>query len=59
MEINQKAKPWNHPPGKIYRPNKPDEVVKKTLEEREKFGKKWDDIFGKKKLNNMEDKDES
>ena len=53
------TKPWNHTPGKIYRPNKPDEVVKKTLEEREKFGKKWDDIFGKKKLNNMEDKDES
>lgn len=53
------AKPWNHPPGKIYRPNKPDKQAKKSLEKREEFGKKWEDIFGKKKMNNMEDNNES
>ncbi len=49
------AKPWNHPPGKIYRPNLPDETVQKKLEKRKDFGDKWDKIFGKKKLNNIED----
>lgn len=49
------VKPWDHTPGKIYRPNVPDEVAKERLEAREEFGKKWEAIFGVKKMNNMED----
>ena len=50
------AKPWNHKPGKIYRPNLPDHIVEEKLEKRSNFDSNWDAIFGKKKLNNMEDK---
>ncbi len=49
------AKPWNHPPGKLYRPHLPEKEVEKRLKARKEFGDKWDNIFGKKKLNNMED----
>ena len=51
------AKPWDHPPGKIYRPHRPKEETEERLAKREAFGKNWDSIFGKKKLNNMEDND--
>ena len=49
------AKPWNHPPGKMYRPNLPEKEAQENLDKRKEFGDKWDSIFGKKKLNNMED----
>ena len=49
------VKPWNHPPGKMYRPNKPDHLAEEGMKKRAEFGEKWDAIFGKKKLNNMED----
>ena len=49
------TKPWDHPPGKIFRPNKPEAQVEESLKARAEWEKKWEAIFGKKKLNNMED----
>ena len=51
--------PWNHPPGKIFYPNKAKGLVEKALKERAEWEEKWDSIFGEKKLNNMEDDDVS
>jgi len=50
-------KPWNHPPGKAFKPWKKKEQAEKEIEKRKKFDKNWDACFGKKKLNNKEDND--
>ena len=52
------AKPWDHKPGKVYHPNLPEDQVEKKVEKRSEYGEKWDKIFSKKKLNNMEDNDD-
>jgi hypothetical protein len=51
------AKPWNHPPGKHWNPKLPENKQKEIRERRKNFDDNWDNIFGKKKLNNMEDND--
>ena len=51
------VKPWNAKPGKRWDPKLPDHLIEETRQQRANFDKNWDNIFGKKKLNNMEDND--